>query len=68
MTRHPINFHRLRADHFSNATSAIFCCALAASPFSYFPLVTSGSGSGLSSTPFIRTWYLCSASAGMEAR
>ena len=30
MTRHPINFHRLRADHFSNVTSAIFCRALAA--------------------------------------
>ena len=36
------------------------------SPFSYFPLVTSGSGRGLSSTPFIRTWYLCSTSAGAE--
>ena len=34
------------------------------SPFSYFPLVTSGSRSGLSSTPFIWTWYLCSVSAG----
>ena len=32
--------------------------------FSYIPLVTSGSGSRLFSTPFIRTWYLCSASAG----